>query len=119
MVFNSIWLTCYSCSSLNYELCSLLSICSCLEIQSRQTIDKTSFLIMFSPDLMWRDVQYLIVYTANPHLTAGPLTRNGAGLAVSRQYGFGVMDAEAMVTRARHWINVPPQMEHHVTDISE
>ncbi|CAI8044887.1 Proprotein convertase subtilisin/kexin type 6, partial [Geodia barretti] len=67
----------------------------------------------------WRDVQYLIAYTANPHLTAGPLTRNGAGLAVSRQYGFGVMDAEAMVTRARQWINVPPWIEHHITNVSQ
>jgi subtilisin-like proprotein convertase family protein len=66
-----------------------------------------------NPELTWRDVQYLIVYTANPHLTLGNLTRNGAGLAVSRQFGFGVMDAEAMVTRARHWIGVPPQMEEH------
>ena len=41
-------------------------------------------------------------------------TTNGAGLQVSRHYGFGVMDAEAMVTRARHWINVPPQVEQYV-----
>ena len=40
---------------------------------------------------------------------------NGAGLAVSHRFGFGVMDAEAMVTRARHWINVPPQMNDSVT----
>ncbi|CAI8018605.1 Proprotein convertase subtilisin/kexin type 6 [Geodia barretti] len=72
-----------------------------------------------NPNLTWRDVQYLIVYTADPHQTAGPLTRNGAGLAVSRQYGFGVMDAEAMVTRARHWINAPPQIEHHITAASQ
>ena len=68
----------------------------------------------FSPSLTWRDVQYLIVYTANPQLTAGPPTINGAGLAVSHQYGFGVMDAEAMVTRARHWINVPPQINNTI-----
>ena len=72
-----------------------------------------------SPSLTWRDVQYLIAYTANPQLTAGPLTRNGAGLAVSHQYGFGVMDAEAMVTRARHWINVPPHMEDIVNTVSQ
>ena len=40
---------------------------------------------------------------------------NGAGLSVSRKFGFGVMDAEAMVTRARHWINVPSQMNDSVT----
>ena len=34
---------------------------------------------------------------------------NGAGIRVSSQFGFGVIDAEAMVTRARGWINVPPQ----------
>ena len=68
-----------------------------------------------SPNLTWRDVQYLIAYTANPNLTNSTDTQlNGAGLAVSRQYGFGVMDAEAMVTRARHWINVPPQMNDSV-----
>ena len=34
---------------------------------------------------------------------------NGAGLNYSHEFGFGVADAEAMVTRARHWINVPEQ----------
>ena len=72
----------------------------------------------FSPSLTWRDVQYLIVYTANPLLTNSTDTEiNGAGLAVSHQYGFGVMDAEAMVTRAKHWVNVPSQMEDHVSNI--
>ena len=55
------------------------------------------------------------MYTANPQLTNGTDTEtNGAGLEVSHQYGFGVMDAEAMVARARHWINVPPQMQDTV-----
>ena len=77
-------------------------------------------IITHSPSLTWRDVQYLIVYTANPQLTNGTDTEiNGAGLAVSRQYGFGVMDAEAMVTRARHWINVPPQMNDTLTPIDD
>lgn len=35
---------------------------------------------------------------------------NGRGLNISSQFGFGVMDAEAMVIRARDWINVP----HHI-----
>ena len=60
-------------------------------------------------------MQYLIVYTSNPELTDSVnSTINGAGLLVSRQYGFGVMDAEAMVTRARYWINVPPQLEESI-----
>ena len=34
---------------------------------------------------------------------------NGGGLKVSPKFGFGALDAEAMVTRARRWINVPSQ----------
>ena len=73
-----------------------------------------------SPNLTWRDVQYLIVYTANPLLTNMADTQiNGAGLAVSHRFGFGVLDTEALVTRARHWINVPPQMNDSVTEVYE
>ena len=73
-------------------------------------IDVLLVLISCSPDLTWRDVQYLIVYTSNPDiLTVDDLATNGAGLNFSHHFGFGAIDAEAMVTRARHWINVPEQ----------
>ena len=65
-----------------------------------------------SPDLTWRDVQYLIAYTSSHELldpTGHTPITNGAGLVVSHEHGHGAMDAEAMVTRARHWIPVPPQ----------
>ena len=88
-----------------------------VDIVSLSHQDK-ALILPTSSSLTWRDIQYLIVYTANPDLTAGPVSRNGAGLAVSRQYGFGVMDAEAMVTRARHWINVPPQIEDNATSVT-
>ena len=39
---------------------------------------------------------------------------NGAGLRVSHQFGFGAIDAEAMVTRAQRWINVPEQVKQTV-----
>ena len=67
-----------------------------------------------SPMLTWRDIQYLLVYTSNPtpllSLTPDAFT-NGAGLTVSHQFGFGAIDAEAMVTRAQRWTNVPPQQK--------
>ena len=64
----------------------------------------------YSPYLTWRDVQYLIAYTSNPDiLIVGDLATNGAGLKFSHHIGFGAIDAEALVTRARHWINVPRQ----------
>ena len=64
----------------------------------------------FSSDLTWRDVQYLIAYTSNPDiLTGDDWVTNGGGLRVSHHFGFGAIDAEAMVTRARQWTNVPEQ----------
>ena len=56
-------------------------------------------------------MQYLVAYTSD-HSTlksSGGWAVNGGGLWVSLQYGFGAVDAEAMVTRARNWIPVPDQ----------
>ena len=67
-----------------------------------------------SPNLTWRDVQYLIAYTSDrDSLSSADWHTNGAGLKVSHKFGFGAIDAEAMVTRAKRWINVPAQ--HNVT----
>ena len=55
-------------------------------------------------------MQYLIAYTSSHEkLTGGSRITNGGDLTVSHEFGFGVMDAEAMVSRARHWITVPQQ----------
>ena len=60
--------------------------------------------------MSWRDVQYLIAYTSNSApLVGGEWTTNGAGLKVSHSFGFGAIDAEAMVTWAKSWISVPEQ----------
>ena len=71
------------------------------------------FYVLLSPALTWRDVQYLIVYTSNTDplvgLTDDEFT-NGAGLIVSHQFGFGAIDADAMVTRAQSWVNVGYQL---------
>ncbi len=66
---------------------------------------------VFSPSLTWRDVQYLLAYTSNRNrLVDGEWVTNAGGLRVSHKFGFGAIDAEAIVTRGRHWITVPPQM---------
>ena len=72
---------------------------------------------MYRPDLTWRDIQYLIVYTSNPDpllANTDDYFTNGAGLTVSHQFGFGAIDGEAMVTRAQRWTNVPEQIQHSV-----
>ena len=39
---------------------------------------------------------------------------NGGGLRVSHKYGFGAVDAEALITRARRWTTVPPQTQNNI-----
>ncbi|KAF8570510.1 hypothetical protein P879_00211 [Paragonimus westermani] len=60
--------------------------------------------------LTWRDLQYLVVYTARPEgLRANDWRMNGVGRSVSHAFGYGLMDAGAMVDLALNWTNVPPQ----------
>ncbi|XP_059926934.1 proprotein convertase subtilisin/kexin type 6-like [Gadus macrocephalus] len=63
-----------------------------------------------NPLLGWRDVQHLLVKTSRPvHLKACDWKTNSAGHKVSHLYGFGLVDAEAMVVEAKRWRSVPPQ----------
>ncbi|XP_060894900.1 proprotein convertase subtilisin/kexin type 5b isoform X1 [Labrus mixtus] len=60
--------------------------------------------------LTWRDVQHIIVKTSRAgHLSAPDWKTNAAGYNVSHLYGFGLMDAEAMVKEAARWKQVPTQ----------
>lgn len=64
----------------------------------------------FSGNLTWRDVQHIIVETS---LMTSPLDegwrRNGAGKWFNQKFGFGRMDASAMVDKALKWTNVNSQ----------
>ncbi|KAJ7358833.1 hypothetical protein OS493_020668 [Desmophyllum pertusum] len=67
-----------------------------------------------NPSLTWRDVQHVIARSARPAPGGVPLDKgewmiNKAGLAVSKAYGFGLMDAGMMVHLAKHWKRVPEQ----------
>ncbi|XP_056379292.1 proprotein convertase subtilisin/kexin type 5 isoform X1 [Hyla sarda] len=63
-----------------------------------------------NPTLTWRDVQHIIVKTSRQrHLNAPDWKTNAAGHKVSHLYGFGLMDAEAMVIEADKWNTVPAQ----------
>ncbi|KAA0713725.1 Proprotein convertase subtilisin/kexin type 5 [Triplophysa tibetana] len=60
--------------------------------------------------LTWRDVQHIVVKTSRAgHLSAPDWKTNAAGYNVSHLYGFGLMDAEAMVKEAERWKQVPSQ----------
>ncbi|XP_071449576.1 furin-like protease 2 isoform X2 [Hetaerina americana] len=64
-----------------------------------------------NPELTWRDMQYLVVLTSR----SAPLEKesgwivNGVKRKVSHKFGYGLMDAAAMVTLAEKWTTAPPQ----------
>ncbi|KAF5300361.1 hypothetical protein FQR65_LT00981 [Abscondita terminalis] len=63
-----------------------------------------------NPNLTWRDMQHIVVRTARPqHLVTSDWQTNGVGRNVSHSFGYGLMDAYAMVQLARKWVTVPEQ----------
>uniref|UniRef100_A0A182VRP6 furin n=1 Tax=Anopheles minimus TaxID=112268 RepID=A0A182VRP6_9DIPT len=64
-----------------------------------------------NPALTWRDMQYLVVLTSR----SDPLEKepgwilNGVKRKVSHKFGYGLMDAGAMVSLAEQWTAVPSQ----------
>ncbi|VDD91762.1 unnamed protein product [Enterobius vermicularis] len=64
-----------------------------------------------NPNLTWRDMQHLVLRTANPTpLLKNPgWSKNGVGRYISNQFGYGLMDAAALVKLARMWRTVPEQ----------
>jgi len=67
-------------------------------------------------NLTWRDMQHIVLRTARPLSAMRPKEpdqwrRNGVGRLVSHSYGYGLMDAGAMVRMAKYWKTVPPQRE--------
>jgi subtilisin family serine protease len=68
-----------------------------------------ALMLEVNPSLTWRDVQHILVDTAEKNDPASPSwANNGAGKHFSHDYGFGRVDAEAAVTAALSWTNVPP-----------
>jgi subtilisin-like proprotein convertase family protein/subtilisin family serine protease len=64
-----------------------------------------------NPQLTWRDMQHLVLRTANPTpLLGNPgWSINGVGRRISNKFGYGLMDAGALVKLARVWKAVPEQ----------
>lgn len=64
-----------------------------------------------NPLLTWRDVQHVLVNSARVcDPTQNAWVVNGGGLSVNLSYGFGAIDADAAVTLAENWGNVPHEV---------
>ncbi|CAL8375619.1 unnamed protein product [Arctogadus glacialis] len=71
-------------------------------------------------NLTWRDMQHLVVRTAQPgRLSAADWKANGVGRRVSHSYGYGLLDAGAMVSLAQNWTSVGPQHQCVHTMLTE
>lgn len=66
------------------------------------------------PDLGWRDLQYLTMQTAVPvNLVDGQYQTTSIGKQFSHKYGYGKLDAWAIVEAAKEFESVKPQGWYH------
>uniref|UniRef100_A0A4W5MLK0 Furin (paired basic amino acid cleaving enzyme) a n=1 Tax=Hucho hucho TaxID=62062 RepID=A0A4W5MLK0_9TELE len=71
-------------------------------------------------NLTWRDMQHLVVRTSHPaHLLTNDWNTNGVGRKVSHSYGYGLLDASAIVALAKNWTNVGPQKKCVLSMVAE
>ncbi|XP_060091637.1 neuroendocrine convertase 1 [Heteronotia binoei] len=75
-----------------------------------------------NPNLTWRDMQHLVVWTSefDPLANNPGWKKNGAGLMVNSRFGFGLLNAKALVDLAdpRTWKGVGEKKECIVKDNS-
>ncbi|XP_029474394.1 neuroendocrine convertase 1 [Rhinatrema bivittatum] len=73
-----------------------------------------------NPNLTWRDLQHLVVWTSeyDPLANNPEWKKNGAGLMVNSRFGFGLLNAKALVDLANPetWKGVPEKKECIVKD---
>ncbi|XP_029851416.3 neuroendocrine convertase 1 [Ixodes scapularis] len=70
-----------------------------------------ALVLQANPGLGWRDVQHLVAWTSDfaPLAANRGWQRNAAGLLFNSRFGFGLLDAHAMVQAALNWTAVGPQ----------
>ena len=73
-----------------------------------------ALVLQANPKLTWRDMQHLVVETADLTSPLDPSWRsNGAGHHYNAKFGFGVLNALKMVERALNWQTVAEQRVCH------
>ncbi|KAF2459791.1 peptidase S8/S53 domain-containing protein [Lineolata rhizophorae] len=68
-----------------------------------------ALVLQVRPELTWRDVQWLSVLNAVPLDQESDWQETGLGVKFSHQFGYGKVDAWALVEAARDWELVKPQ----------
>lgn len=83
-------------------------ISNCL-IQSSYDCCLPYLCTLHSPNITWRDAQHLVAWDSEyyPLRDNSGWFRNKAGLMFNNKFGFGLMNAKALVDSALVWQNVP------------
>ncbi|KAF2754067.1 KEX1 protease precursor [Pseudovirgaria hyperparasitica] len=68
-----------------------------------------ALLLEARPDLSWRDVQWLTVMTAVKFEATSDWQVTALGREFSHQFGYGKLDAGALIDKAKDWKTVKPQ----------
>jgi subtilisin family serine protease len=68
-----------------------------------------ALMLQKNPDLGWRDVQEILVLSANKTFDPAGWTTNAAGIQFNYNYGAGLVDAAAAVNMADGWTNLGAQ----------
>lgn len=69
-----------------------------------------SLALQANPNLTWRDVQHLLVLTSTKNSpTDSDWKTNGAGNSYNHKFGFGRINASALVAKAATWKTVPAE----------
>lgn len=92
----------------------IIFFCSLEKERITYTLHIGFIVLPFSPKLSWRDIQHLAVLTSKRNSLFDAKgrfhwTMNGVGLEFNHLFGFGVLDAGAMVALAKRWKTVPPR----------
>lgn len=75
-----------------------------------------ALLLQSKPTLGWRDVQEILIHSATKVDATDPdWITNAAGFHFNHQYGAGLINAQAAVTLASTWTNLPTQQNTAVT----
>jgi subtilisin family serine protease len=75
-----------------------------------------ALMLQKNPDLGWRDVQEILIRSANRTFDAAGWETNGAGIPFNYNYGAGMVDAAAAVAMADGWTNIKAQKNSKVTN---
>jgi subtilisin-like proprotein convertase family protein len=68
-----------------------------------------------NPDLGWRDVQEILILSANRTFDPADWTTNAAGIQFNYKYGAGLVDAAASVALSGNWTNLGQQKSQTAT----